>query len=463
MPHDELESTRQRRIRGRFFTKDAISTEIAKIVKALVNPTYILEPYVGEGSLIASLVKAIPGAANDINQGFINALITKFAGLDWTFTCINTITTDFGELFKLWKVPLDTERLLILTNPPFGSSATNILVSKKGEVEKGKSRKITIAYGGLERYGKGDLVIPAIAKLIEFLKKVGKGYLAFFSPAGIFCGRVRYNKLLIALLTDFKYLDGYLFSGENFNSISKRKPITFTIWQYQKGCKTQHPVLKFIFEDKIIRLKQLPLLKDGWQYDTRKVVHHEIAVQGCDRFNVAAPKIFHSQVQKGGSELVPENVKIDLNIPHLPSELVYGLWSATVGYRSITAHPIYMDNAYTHLPDFSKPETLEILAYVVLHVLITELLNQYTQGQIGFVGIQRLFRFGGPPLTAGARYLLDTHPNCPIGTTTIGQVFHELQATPDTSKIDTTYRSLIRAEIEKRLEAIGYWKYLPIP
>ena len=114
----------------------------------------------------------------------------------------------------------------------------------------------------------------------------------------------------------------------------------------------------------------MQLLNEFWKYDTRKYVRGEIIAQGNDRFNVVAPKMMHLNHKKGGSELVPENIKKSLNVNNIPDELLFGLWSCTVGYRSLTSYPLYMDNAYVHLPDFSKAETQEILALSVLSILI---------------------------------------------------------------------------------------------
>lgn len=69
--------------------------------------------------------------------------------------------------------------------------------------------------------------------------------------------------------------------------------------------------------------------------------------------------MIHLQIQKGGSELIPQNVKKTLNIPDLPDELIIGLWSLAVGHRSITVH----------LPDFKRMEAQEILAYVAIQVI----------------------------------------------------------------------------------------------
>lgn len=174
---DRLEPIKSRRFRGRFFTKDKIGEEISKISEA-IKPDYIIEPYVGAGTLIDSLVEQYKGAMNDINKGFIDILEKKYNGRGWIFTYINTITTPYEVLIKQWKIPKN-KTVLILTNPPFGTSATNILVSKKGEIKDGnESRKVKIDYGGLgDTYGRGDLVIPAIGKLIEIIKKLKGDFL----------------------------------------------------------------------------------------------------------------------------------------------------------------------------------------------------------------------------------------------------------------------------------------------
>ena len=84
-----------------------------------------------------------------------------------------------------------------------------------------------------------------------------------------------------------------------------------------------------------------------------------------------APKMFHLQVSKGGSEVVPENLVKPLNLGFTPDELAISLWSVVVGHRSLTNYPLYMDNANVHLPDFTNETVREIL---VLTILIMRLL-----------------------------------------------------------------------------------------
>ncbi|MFW6312163.1 MAG: helix-hairpin-helix domain-containing protein, partial [Nanoarchaeota archaeon] len=458
---DRLEPVKDRREKGRYFTQDHISDEISDIVRK-IDPDYILEPFVGSGSLINPIIDEYIGAANDIVEGYVDTLKKKYEGSDWKFTSMNTVTTPYKTLFKEWEIPIG-ENVMILTNPPFGSSRRDSRNSS--EFEKGQEEVMKIQYGGLEdKYGRGDLVLPAIAKCIEIIKRVGKGYIATFSPAGVMLNRYRYRKVFGALLKNFKFIKGHIFSGENFNSVSSKKAIAFTIWKYEKNYNQKPIDITYWVYDKEYQLRKLPLLKEGWDYDNRKKIKGEIVVQHNETFNSAPPKIFHIQVEKGGSELIQENVKEKVNIPNIPNPLIYGLWSVSVGYRSITDYPLSFGDCYTHLPDFSKTETKEILTYALIHSLITELKNNYCKGKIGFVGGKRIFKFGSNTLTKGAKFLIDTYGYCTVGDKTIEKVFKELKKEPDIEKIEgiNTYRSLIKKEIEKIIKKIGYWDYLPI-
>jgi len=138
-------------------------------------------------------------------------------------------------------------------------------------------------------------------------------------------------------------------------------------------------------------------------------------------------------------------------------------WSTCVGYKSITDFPTYINEAYTHLPDFSRKETKEILTYALIYALISELKKNYCEGKIGFDRMSETFKFGGERLTNGAKYLIDTYGYCKIGAKTITEVFNELMKEPDINKINENYRTLIKSRIKKRLDIIEYWKYIPIP
>jgi len=453
-----------KRSKGHFFTKKEISENISKIIKEKVKPDYIIEPYVGAGALIVPFLENYQGVGNDNNSKLIEPLRIEYSEYDWVFTCKHGWKYSTEEYIKLWNISKDKNNLIYF-NPPFGTTATNLSVSKKDEIKNGKkSRKIKIDYANLgDTYGRGDLVIPAIGRMIEIIKKIGSGYLAFFCPAGIMFGRIRYYKVLKALLQDFEFIEGHICDGNNFKGVASKKSIAFTIWKYHKNINTDINSLVFKVKDnKFIKLKKMVLLKNGWKYSTG-YIKGELAVQRNERFNTPLPKGFYMNISKGGSELIPENVKIDLCIQNVPSELAYGLWSTCVGYRSITNYPNYIDNAYIHLPDFSKQKISEILAYLVIHALISELIRNYCKEKIGFDGLSRKFKFGNKTITNGAKHLIDTYGYCKIGNKTIIEVFNELKEEPNIENINKDYRKLIKKEIEKRLETIGYWDYIPIP
>lgn len=333
------------------------------------------------------------------------------------------------------------------------------------------SRKQLISYpASLQKYGKGDLFLPIVGRLIEIAREQKECYLAFFAPFGLFCGRERYMHLFNALVKDFAFLKGYVFAGYNFHDINKTLPVSLTIWKYSPNSNTKHLDLTFEFvdksgESKILQFKEMPLLKDGWIYDRRDkgIVKGELVVQHCETFNVPTPKVIHLNPKQGGSEMIPENVRKSLGISGLPDELVYGLWSLSVGKHafgtslSVSLHPIYFEQAYVHLPDFTKKAAIEILAYSALEVL---LLN-YAENRIGFFGTNRVFRFGGERLTKGVEHLFRICKDAPTyDGLNIGQVFELFRQ----SKVDSTKlrKGLIDA-VTARLSQIGYWDYVPIP
>lgn len=77
--------------------------------------------------------------------------------------------------------------------------------------------------------------------------------------------------------------------------------------------------------------------------------------------------------------------------------------------------------------------------------------------------MHRVFKFGGENLTNGAKYLIDTYGDCKIGAYTIRSVFNRLKEGKYLDQIDKKLKILIKEEIEKRLNKIGYWDYIPIP
>lgn len=464
---DNHSTLKNRRNTGKFFTNQDLGEYTANIIRDLVKPEIIVEPFVGGGSLILPFSEnKITCIANDIETDSIKLLKQCCNNNYFSFYSDNFITKPIKEIYNDWKIPLDlSANFLVYSNPPFGTRATNRLVLKNNEIHQNdKSRKIKINYGGLENlYGKGDLVLPSIGKMIEVIKHRKEGYLCFYSPFGIFCERLRYLKLLKQLLGNFNFIYGEIFSGDKFHGVNKDKPISFSLWKFKLNSKENYKDMKFTWKNKKIAFKRAITMKESWKYDTRKKIIGEIGVQGNERFNSPVPKIFHSKIEKGGSELHPSNIKIKLNIENIPDELIYGLWSISVGNRAIVKHPVYIDNAYTHLPDFTKKESLEILTYSILYALISEIKNNYTDNKIGFFGNHREFRFGGDRLTKGVKYLIENYGSCNVGDFTIKGYFVDLENRGNLKEDETNIRREIKKEIEKRLFALDYWGFIPLP
>lgn len=474
---DRLLPRKKRRESGVFWTEAEIGDVLADEILKLTKPDYVVEPCVGGGSLVKKIVPRVKGTMNDISAGHVANCRKIYDGYDWRFTTLDVVRNDTSELIKAWGVPTG-KTLLLYTNPPFGTSSTGQIVSKKDEMEGKASRQQAIVYPPtLLKYGKGDLFIPIIGRLIEVAKAQKTCYLAFFSPFGLFCGRERYLKLFGALSKDFRFLKGHVFGGQNFHDINAVKPIALTVWKYSPNANTRHLDLVFDFldkggENKRLHFKEMPLLKDGWRYrDGSKYVKTKtkdaIGAPRCDRFNTPNPKYFGVDLKEGsGAELSPDNLKLDkivLKIPNVPSELAYGLWSASVGMHafstslSVSMHPIYFDNAYVHLPDFTRRESIEILVYSALEAL----LKNYAEDRIGFFGTNRVFRFGNERLTKGVEHLFDLCKDSPTyDGKTIGDAFELIKQ----GKVDVTeLRRSLKEEVSKRLDAIGYWDYIPIP
>ena len=465
---DRLLTRKKRREGGVFWTETEIADRLADEIIALTKPDYVVEPCVGGGSLVKKIVPYVKGAMNDISVGHVEHCKRIYDGYNWKFTTFDVVKTDTEDLIRNWGIPNDGA-LLLYTNPPFGTGATNKLVSKKGEIDETLSRKQLIVYPiALQKYGKGDMFLPIVGRLIEIARSRKKTWLAFFSPFGLFCGK--YTKLAQILLNEFRFVKGYVFAGNYFHDINQLKPVALSIWEYGAVRPSRLVDLQFEFMDKRgnvkeVRFKELPLLKDGWKYDRRDkgILKGEIIVQHCESFNAPAPKVIHLNPKQGGSELIPENVIKPLGVDDLPDELVYGLWSVSVGAKAFWTslsnmlHPIYFDNAYVHLPDFSKRETIEILAFSALHAL----LRNYANERIGFFGTNRVFRFGGERLTKGVEHLFLICKDCIVyGNYTISDVLNQIKE----SKVDFAKCTKgIKEEVARRQERIHYWDYVPVP
>ena len=474
---DRFLSTQRRRQRGVFWTESDIGDKLGTELLQLTGADYVVEPCVGGGSLIRMMASQVKGAMNDIDPIHVDNTKKVFDGYGWKATSLDIVTTQTSELLRAWEVPKN-KTLLVYSNPPFGISSTNKLTSTMEELGENKSRQQKIAYSKeLLKYGKGDQLIPIIGRFIEIAKVHQNCYLAFFSPLGLLCGRRRYEKLFSALSKDFEFIKGYVFAGNKFHDINKTLAISMTIWRYSPNTFTRNVDLSLEFLDKegkskTLKFKEMRLLKDGWRYrDGSRYVRAKsedaIGVARCDRFNTPQPKVFSVDVAEGsGAEVSPENLKTDkvaLNIPSVPSELAFGLWSVSVGRRSyetsmsVILHPIYFEGSYVHLPDFSKKETLEILAYSALFSLVVN----YAGDRIGFFGTNNVLRFGNQRLTNSVKYLLSMCKDCLVyKKQTIEQTLELIKI----NKLDRKeFYKGIRREVYKRLDAIGYWDYIPLP
>jgi len=444
---DRLQSDEQRANRGAYYTEGLLSIKMSGKVLEHMNPDFIIEPYAGAGSLLNLFTdRVVDGWVNDYDEGASAMLSADYGSIGYKVTCEDMISVPISDALDIIG---DAENPLFITNPPFSStSGVKLKEIKYDEILS-------------TRYGKGNQIYQTIGKIIEIIKALGHGHLAFFCPMGVFCERKTHMKFLNELLNNFSFIDGYIWSGEHFNDVRGEVPVAFTLWKF--GGSTILENIQFDCEDYgSIGFERQPLLKDGWTYDNRKIMKGEIVIQGNERFNAKPPKIFHNKPSKGGSEVISENVKKSLNIKNIPDELAYALWSTCVGRNSIIrsinqGSPLYSSDAYTHLPDFDRKETKEILSYALLYTFCRE---DYTDGNLGFIGSRKILRFGkSKRLNDGTRYLFDTYGQLPVGKQTISEVLKEIESG---TKRDEWFQLIVK-EISERLEEIGYWNYIPLP
>lgn len=204
--------------------------------------------------------------------------------------------------------------------------------------------------------------------------------------------------------------------------------------------------------------------RDGNKYVNGKTENYFSVMRG-ERFNTPNPKVFTVNViESSGAEIHPDNVKRKLDIPGIPDELVYGLWSITVGYHSITSFPYYINEAYTHMPDFFDPRVHEILALAVLFALSDEKVKNYTKGHISIQETTPPFRFGNRVQTKACHELIKRQQNLKLSSTQIlGVILQEIVNEAQTPTFFQGIKKLIKENIEERLETIGYWNFIPIP
>lgn len=462
---DEMSPMVQRRQRGKFFTSDTLAEEACGLIAQML-PEYtdfILEPYVGSGNMIRPLFEGgSQFVINDIDAATINITRARWQrgqnGEDYSDRIHNVdfITTPTDEILE-W-IPEEVEHLLIFTNPPYGTASTNALASNKRDALKAtgkRSRGSSINYGDLgDQYGRGDLLLPAIGKMIEVIKARGEGILAFFCPFGVMCGRPRYNKLLAALFDNFEFIYGSIHSGAEFGDVAKGKPIAFSIWKYAPG-EHSFSDMRFDYRGQRYEFRSLPLLKNVWRYNTSEA-GERLSVLRCDTFNAPVPKMFSPYATKGGSHVIPENVRSGpAEILGAPAELIYALWSSTVGMKGLidTRRPesLHFGECCTHLPDFGHPSTPGLLGTVALMTIVREKAFNYTNGMISYDLSTGTIVFGNPRLAAGVRVLLSHVP------TEWFERLRESEQAGDYTQLMTD----LRRKIDELTNEIGYWDYLP--
>ena len=462
---DEYDRIEDRRVLGKFYTKPELANRVHDIILQHVDPDFILEPYAGSGSLVTPFVDT-PGIMNDISLEDIEIARMTFEGLSWSADNIDCVTQySAKELVDRWGLrDVWTEKSLIFTNPPFGSSSVSRLADT--ETHKGGSRKIPIAYREEQlKYGRGDLLLPSIGQLIEIMKELGQGYLAFFSPLDIFCGRKRYNALLLQLLSQFEFCEGQILSGSDFNEVNKDKPVAFTVWKF--GGSTRHLDIKFQYGDQEIGLGEGFFLKDGWKYDERDGDGSMLSVRQGWAMAAPQPPNFHTSPKSGGSQVIPENVKIPLGVRGIPDEIIYSLWSTIVANSRIdplVAFPLPFGGSYTHMPrDFSEKPQQMILVYTLLWNIVNELQRNYTHGLIGFAGLHRLLVFGNPEQSRAVRNLIEKYGSEPCMDQDVRTVLQCLRTRNETGWADDrALRKDLRERLSKLLDDIGYWDHIVV-
>ncbi len=211
------------------------------------------------------------------------------------------------------------------------------------------------------------------------------------------------------------------------------------------------------------------LLKDGWEYNKCDGDGHIILAPRRDAFSSPMGGFFHINPKSGGSQLIPGHVKIDIGYKDIPAELIYGLWSITVGRHSYADRPYWFEQAYVHIPrNFDDPIKAEILAYAILWALIDENLNNRTNGQIGFTGTYKHLVFGPQRTTRGARALMEEFAKDLFGAIDRKEIsFEDVVNVLKDNNLDTNgyrpYRAVIRENTNRLLKQIRYWDQIVVP
>ena len=436
---------------GKYYTKDETAKITAEYVKQYCNPSFILEPYAGIGTLV-KYFKNIKGVVNDIDP----EVIPDLKLLEPNYTVFNDDLVEervFAvDIIKKWKLPID-DHFVIYTNPPFGTEATNNLASKKEEGEIRRNNMDHRIPYDVMNYGGGDLILPTLGMCIEILKLLKKGYLCFFSPFACLCNRPKYQLLLNELLLNFEFVYGEIFGGDMFNDVNKKMAISFSIWKLHPNRQSLLTECIYKWSSDILQFKSIPLIKESWKYMT-KPIRDTLIAPACDRFNTASARFIHWWENSNfGSSIHPDNVIKEIN-GILPSELYYTFWSTVVGYGSIAEFSVPFNGCNVHLPDFKDPKVNIIIAYAIVFNLIREKNNNYCKGHVDVKDGSIIFGNYSKHINS----FLIKYKALPILDVDIACIIRLIESNeiPKKAQID------IRNRIKVLLDEIGYWNSLPI-
>ena len=244
-----------------------------------------------------------------------------------------------------------------------------------------------------------------------------------------------------------------------------------------------------MYDGKTIKMKRCALLKDYWQYTAGAKncdlsgKYPYLAVGRCDTFNAPIPKIFTliKEGYGGGFTKVCAhgytNRKKLVNVEY-PQELLLSVWSTTVGIRSRSRHPLYLDNANVHLPDFTSEKVIHVVTLSLLSAIIFQMRmsEKYSEGNIGFIGrgaarkLQFRDRTGDCDHSKVVSQILQKYTDLKINRNSdknVGEVVQYLKNCDIRNDHDDQLKKYSREiveEIQIRLEEIGYFgDYIPIP
>ncbi|MFW9997392.1 MAG: hypothetical protein ACFFD4_35440, partial [Candidatus Odinarchaeota archaeon] len=120
LDYDEMTPLEIRRKTGKYFTDTDIGSYIANLIWDILEPDFILEPYVGGGSLIIPFFsKNIQCTVNDIESDCIKLLQEEYSRYSLcTYKNHNFFAISTKEIIENWNIPPEKDKkFLIYSNP----------------------------------------------------------------------------------------------------------------------------------------------------------------------------------------------------------------------------------------------------------------------------------------------------------------------------------------------------------